>query len=596
MNMVSFRPPVTVVAVGAALVAGTFAVSAGATTAGRPTGYGTTASAVNSTGTSSAVLLGSPGAGPWRIGTFAGGAGGPGPASRLAGGACALAFSGRYLYSTGLAPGASVGVNVVRRIGVRAGWETTAAGTGFFDFSMLRAFAASPQDGTPAAQTTVGYSCGLAADQHGNLIYTDYDLGLVRVLAAASGTFYGRQMTAGHVYTIGGGGSSGYPAGDGGPATSAKLTEPAGVAVDASGNVIFDDSGDSAIRLIAATSGSFYGQQVTAGDIYTVAGGHYGEGPFGVPATTSGVMLGDSGGEYAGIQPWPVVAVDHFGNIVLAEGGGNDGFGAVAVVAASSGTFYGQPMTTGDIYLVAGDGSHLGDGIPGQQAALCTPSGVGIDHSGNILVTDAYPGCHRVYAIAASTGQFYGRSMQAGNIYVLAGIGQGGSAGDGGPASKAEFSGPEGVIVDSAGNIVLADGFNTGYGDSRDNDWLRVIAEANGSFYGRKMTAGDIYTISGRGQGWTFFGDGGPARRALMDTLSISNTTVDTGVAVDQAGDVVFSDMANRRVRFIPAASGTRFGQNMTAGYIYTIGGDGYQGHSGDGGPATQARLSEVAG
>jgi hypothetical protein len=574
MNMVSFRPPVTLVAVGAALLTAAGLVSAGAVGAERPS---------------------APATGPWQIGTIAGGPGGPGPARKLAGGACALASTGGYLYSTGLAPGASVGVHVVRRIGVRAGWVTTAVGTGLFTFAMARGLAVSPQDGAPAAQTTVGYSCGLAVDQHGNVIYTDYDLGLVQVLATSSGTYFGRAMTTGHVYTIGGGGSSSYPAADGGPARSAQLAEPAGVTVDASGNVIFDDSDHSAIRLIAATSGSFYGQQVTAGDIYTVAGGHYGEGPFGVPATSSALMLTDSGGEYPGIQPWPVVTVDHFGDIVIAEGGGNDGYGAVAVVAAASGTFYGQPMTAGDIYVLAGGGQHLGDGIPGQQAALCTPSGVGVDHAGNILVTDAYPGCHRVYVIAASTGQSYGRSMQAGYIYVIAGTGKGGSAGNGGPARQAEFSGPEGVVIDSAGNIVLADGFNTGYGDSPENDWLRVIAEGDGNFYGRRMTVGNIYTISGQ-RGWSFFGDGGPAGRALFDTYSISNTTIDTGLAVDKAGDVAFSDMANRRVRFIPAASGIRFGQTMTAGYIYTIGGDGYQGYRGNGGPASRARFSEVSG
>jgi len=310
-------------------------------------------------------------------------------------------------------------------------------------------------------------------------------------------------------------------------------------------------------------------------------------------------MLTDPGGEYPGIEPWPAVTVDHFGNIVLAEGGGNDGEGIVAAVAARSGTFYGQPMTAGDIYALAGGGKHLGNGIPGRQASLCTPSGVGVDHAGNILVTDAYSGCHRVYVIAATAGPSYGRTMRAGYIYLIAGTGQGGSAGDGGPARQAEFSGPEGVTVDSAGNIVLADGFNTGYGDSTDNDWLRVIAAASGSFYGRQMTAGDIYAISGQNGGWSFFGDGGPATRAVLDTtsrLAISGTIADTGVAVDKAGYVAFSDMANDRIRLIPATSGTRFGQKMTAGDIYTIGGDGHLGYSGDRGPATRARLNEVPG
>jgi trimeric autotransporter adhesin len=596
MRMVSFRSAITVVTAAVALLVGACSGPRAASPTEPHAASGTVSPPVGTASTASAVLAGSAASGPWRIGTFAGGVGGPGAASKLAAGACAVASVGDSLYSTGLDPAGNLAGNVVRRIGMHTGWETTAAGTGLFTYRTR----ATPQNGAPAAQTTIGSSCGLAVDRHGNLIFTDYDLGLVRVLAAASGTFFGKPMMAGHVYTIGGGGSSGYPGGDGGPAASARLSGPAGVAVDAAGNVVFDDSGVSAIRLIAATSGTFYGRRVSAGDIYTVAGGHYGEGPFGVPATASGLMLTDSGGEYSGIQPWPVVAVDHFGDIVLAEGGGNDGEGIVAVVAAKSGTFYGQPMTAGDIYALAGGGRHLGNGIPGRQAGLCTPSGVGVDHAGNVLVTDAYSGCHRVYVIAAATGRFYGRAMRAGYIYVIAGTGKGGSAGDGGPALHAEFSGPEGVSVDSAGNVVLADGFNAGNGDSRDNDWLRVIAEANGSFYGRRLTTGNLYTISGQGHGWSYFGDGGPATHALIDTVSglsmLGGTISDSGVAVDKAGDAAFSDMSNYRIRLVPATSGTWFGRKMTAGYIYTIGGDGHWGYSGDGGLATRARLNEVPG
>src|SRR5258707_13657346 len=90
-------------------------------------------------------------------------------------------------------------------------------------------------------------------------------------------------MTAGGIYTIAGDGANGF-AGDGGPAASAELDLPAGVTIDAAGNLVIADSGSEhdgrggRVQVVAARSGRFYGQAMTAGDIYTVAG----DGTFGV--------------------------------------------------------------------------------------------------------------------------------------------------------------------------------------------------------------------------------------------------------------------------------------------------------------------------
>ncbi len=78
-------------------------------------------------------------------------------------------------------------------------------------------------------------------------------------------------MTAGDIYTVAGTGTYGY-SGDGGPATSAEIKNPLSVAVDAHGNLLIDDQHNNRIRLVAAGTGTFYGQAMTAGDIYTVAG------------------------------------------------------------------------------------------------------------------------------------------------------------------------------------------------------------------------------------------------------------------------------------------------------------------------------------
>ena len=78
-------------------------------------------------------------------------------------------------------------------------------------------------------------------------------------------------MTLAHIYTVAGNGTAGF-AGDGGPAASAELNGPRAVTVDARGNLVIADTGNNRIRVVAATSGTFYGQAMTAGHIYTVAG------------------------------------------------------------------------------------------------------------------------------------------------------------------------------------------------------------------------------------------------------------------------------------------------------------------------------------
>jgi hypothetical protein len=94
-------------------------------------------------------------------------------------------------------------------------------------------------------------------------------------------------MTAGGIYTIAGNGTAGF-SGDGGPATSAELSNPNWVALDPAGNVLIDDISNARIRVVAAKSGMFYGQAMKAGDIYSIAGnGTFGFSSDGGPATSA---------------------------------------------------------------------------------------------------------------------------------------------------------------------------------------------------------------------------------------------------------------------------------------------------------------------
>ena len=79
-------------------------------------------------------------------------------------------------------------------------------------------------------------------------------------------------MTAGHTYPVAGNGTPGF-SGDGGPATRARVNGPEGVALDAAGNLVIADTWNNRIRVVAARSGTCYGRAMTAGHIYTVAGG-----------------------------------------------------------------------------------------------------------------------------------------------------------------------------------------------------------------------------------------------------------------------------------------------------------------------------------
>jgi uncharacterized protein YheU (UPF0270 family) len=503
-----------------------------------------------------------------------------------------------------------------------AGDIYTVAGDGQFGFS---------GDGGPATAAALSTPSGVAVDGAGNLVITDSENSRVRVVAAHTGTFYGQAMTAGDIYTVAGTGPGGGYGGDGGPATAAELNFPNGIAVDAAGNLVIADEFNNRVRVVAVRTGTFYGQAMTTGDIYTVAGdGTQGYSGDGGPATaaqlarsqavavdgTGNLLIadtannrvrvvaahmgifygqamtagdiytvagdgtqgysGDGGPATAAMLHGPKgVALDGAGNLVIADEV-ND---RVRVVAAQTGTFYAQAMTAGDIYTVASNGNtpgfgagYSGDGRLATTGQLTFPHGVAVDGAGNLVITDY--GNSAVRVVAARTGTFYQKKMTAGHIYKVVGGGAAGHLGDRGPATKARLHGPWGVAVDGAGNLLITDALH---------NRVRVVAARTGTFYAQAMTAGDIYTVAGNGQ-YGFSGDGGPATAAEFGTPS--------GVAVDGTGNLLIADSANNRVRVVAARTGTFYGKAMTAGRIYTVAGNGTKGYSGDGGPAAAAALN----
>ncbi len=198
----------------------------------------------------------------------------------------------------------------------------------------------------------------------------------------------------------------------------------------------------------------------------------------------------------------------------------------------------------GIITTIAGNGvmSYWGDGAAATNANLSGPAGLAVDGSGNLYIADQ--GNNAIRQVSTN-----------GIIATVAGTGANGFSGDGGPATAASLSNPAGVVVDALGNLFIADSGN-----------MRI----------RKVnTSGVISTVAGIGYAG-YYGDGGAATSAFMESPA--------SVAVDALGNLYIAD-GTEHVR--------KVGLN---GIISTVAGNAGLGYSGDGGPATNARLSEVYG
>jgi hypothetical protein len=322
-------------------------------------------------------------------------------------------------------------------------------------------------DGGPANLAQLYDPFSVAVDSSGNVFLADYFNNRIREIVKATG----------NIITVAGTGSGGY-SGDGGPATSATLANPSGVAVDASGNLFIADN--HRIREVAKATGN----------IITVAGnGASTDSGDGGPATA------------AGLAQSLAVAVDANDNIFIADTYGH----RVREVLHATGT----------IVTLAGTGmpGYSGDNGPATAAMLYSPTGVAVDASGNVYIGDSQN--NRVREVVAATG----------NIITFAGSGAQGSSGDGGLATAARLADPTGLYVDSAGDVLIVDTYN-----SR----IRVVA----------ASSGNIATVAGVG-GYGYSGDGGPATSAALNAPY--------GVGMDGSGNLFIADSFNNAVREVLA-------------------------------------------
>ena len=405
-------------------------------------------------------------------------------------------------------------------------------------------------DGGPGVSAILARPAAVAVDGAGNVYVGDGDNSRVRVINAA-----------GVITTIAGQGYWGF-SGDGGPASAASITVPAGLAVDAAGNIYIADQYNDRIRKIDAS-----------GIITTLAGSNTsGYGGDGGPATAAFLSAPSS------------IAVDGAGNIYFTDNssyvrkiGTND---TITTIAGFAGVGFG------------------GDGGPATLAALWNPRGITVDTSGNVYVADQFNARIRMI-------------NTAGIISTIAGTGVFGFSGDGGSAAAAMLGQPTGLCMDAAGKIYIAD-----LGDDRirvinTSGIISTIGGAGGPGYAgdggaataallhnpgavardvagntyiadvlnnrvRKINAAGVMTTIA-GAGILDFGNGGPATAAQFSQPD--------DVAFDGKGNVYISDDYYNVIRKVNAA-----------GVISTFAGNGSSGYSGDGGAAINAALLSPEG
>jgi uncharacterized protein (TIGR03437 family) len=280
-----------------------------------------------------------------------------------------------------------------------AGTITTVAGNGMLLYS---------GDGVAATSTALfpqvpGGYFAVAVDAEGNLFIADSANNRVR-----------KVNTAGIISTVAGNGLPLF-SGDGGPATSAGLGRPSGIALDQAGNLYIAELLSRRIRKVDRN-----------GTISTFAG-------------TGGLGSSGDGGaaSSASFQDPTAVAVDSSGNVYVTESSGL----RIRRIDAASGV----------IRTVAGNGTagFSGDGGPATSAQLNGPLGIAVDAAGNLYIADG--GNSRIR-----------RVNSAGVISTIAGRGVSGFSGDGGPPTSAEIFFPADVAVDTDGTIYIAD-----YGNNR---------------------------------------------------------------------------------------------------------------------------------
>ncbi len=401
--------------------------------------------------------------------------------------------------------------NRIRKVDLSTGIITTIAGTGVAGFG---------GDGGPATAALLNVPRHIIVSSSGDIYFSEVGNERVRKIDVN-----------GIITTVAGNGIEGF-SGDGGPATSARLFNPFGLAFDTQGNLFIADVDNHRVRRVSTT-----------GIITTVAG------------TGSFTFSGDGGrATLAGIASPTRMTFDPVGNMYVPSSIPNHR--VRKIVAGTDGLITGAADEIISTIAGNGVGGYGGDGGAATAASINRPFAISRDSAGNLFVADF--GNLRVRQIDPS-----------GTITTYAGNGLCCYSADQRPAIQATLNFPTGITRDGAGNYYIAD---------RDNNRIRVVNNQASpiTVAGLTINPGNIRTIAGTGAAG-YGGDNGPAASAVVNKPYY--------IEVDPAGNIYFSDFANHRVRKID-----------TAGTITTVAGTGVAGYSGNNGLATSAAFNGPLG
>ncbi len=428
----------------------------------------------------------------------------------------ALAVNGDGLYI------ADTYNNVVRRFDLKTGSLTTVAGTGSAGYT----------DAAPGTSALLRQPSGLAFDEKANLYIADTGNNAIRELSA----------TSEHALrTVAGTGKAG-ELGDGGPAILAQLSAPTGVAVRPNGDVVIADTGNNLVRVLEGSISTAPGHNIhiEAGN-WTASFAGNGQKPgraqFAAPAAVlSKITPAEQLNAAVPAVTGQRYVIDTFNHAVR--------------------TF----ATDSDVSTLAGIGGARGPGLTSSQPTstpLSYPMGGALDTARNVLyVADTFNNVVRAIDLTHQT------------MATVAGTGTAGYAAtdEGKKATQAALSYPTGLAVDAAGNLFIADTYN-----SRVRE---VVGGLRFDGNGRVLSVGSIFTVAGTGR-LGFSGENGDARQADL--------YFPYGVAVDTATspNLYITDSFNNRIRRVSAVSTNPKAPNV----IQTVAGDGAPGF-GDGGVA----------
>ena len=449
-------------------------------------------------------------------------------------------------------------------------------------------------DGGPAISAQLLGPRNLVLDSAGNLYFSEFDGHRVR-----------RVAVDGTITTFAGTGIAGL-SGDGGPARDAQLNSPAGLALDGAGALYIADTLNARIRKVqggiiitvcdrrafgapyvqlsgiaadrtgllylAESANSFVWQLRPDGALIRVAG-----------APGSGAYAGDGERADQTALNKPVdVTLDGAGNLYISE------FRRVRQISVKDGT----------LATAVGDGTFgfSGDGGGAALAALNAPTGLAI-RDGDLYIADE--GNQRIR-----------KATSDGLIYTVAGNGQASYAGDGLSATGASLFRPAAVAFDAAGDLYIADSYNSrvrrvdpsgviitfaGNGESSGfgaegglavltalSDPSGIATDGSGNVYVADTGGHRVIRVDPEGNLNTVAGTGSPGYTGEGDISSLPQLDRPSGLAFDGDGNLYIADTLNHRIRML-----------TPGGVISTVGGTGTGGFSGDGGDALTADLNQ---